>query len=467
MLLLVLAVGNYLVRTVDKTGPAEPLEITGDAAQYLRMAWNLQRHGVLSQDEADTPRPAPTAYRCPGYPVFLALFMVADETRRKLPLSAYNNTSHPALSRIELWQRLLYLTTGVGAMLLTWRLTDNRWAALVCLVLVLFVSYFRRMPNYPFSENLIAFGVVWTALACAWAAHRGRWYTGVAAGLALAGLTLSRAVFLYATPVVALAVALWVWRRGRPYRRSLPAAAAFALAFTIPVGGWMTRNYAHFDRFYLTGRGGGVLSIRAEINEMTATEYAAAFLYWGNSWTTRSWAREHLLPRVFEREDYQRFDRARTNTTGFYQSARRRKDELYELHDGDRAAADKALTAEAKRRILRHPVRHLLASIPLAYRGLCVEKYLALSLLLFAGAVGAAVIAWRRRSAPLAAALLVPGFSYAFHTGLTHNLARYNTPLVPALWAFVVVACHHLIARRRNAAVAPTASDTPDAAEVP
>lgn len=51
--------------------------IQGDAVQYHAYAWNLVNHGTFSQSKPGSPTVVPDSFRDPGYPAFIAIWMVA------------------------------------------------------------------------------------------------------------------------------------------------------------------------------------------------------------------------------------------------------------------------------------------------------------------------------------------------------------------------------------------------------
>jgi len=105
----------------------------------------------------------------------------------------------------------------------------------------------------------------------------------------------------------------------------------------------------------------------------------------------------------------------------------------------DRALADKALFDEALGRIASHPLRHLAVTLPLAHRGIYVERTAAMSLLLFILAGTALARALATRDWPALAAFAPAVLSFGFHSFLTHNIPRYNVFLVPVLWSAAAV----------------------------
>jgi hypothetical protein len=130
-----------------------------------------------------------------------------------------------------------------------------------------------------------------------------------------------------------------------------------------------------------------------------------------------------------------------------YQQAVIRRQELRQEHGG--AEADRRQGREAMGRILRHPVRHTMATIPLAHRGIYQHEVI-LSLVLYACLFYALVVGAARREAALVALFLPAVFSFAFHSFLSENIPRYNEPLVPLLWCALIV-CAFRAVRRETA----------------
>ena len=65
-----------------------------------------------------------------------------------------------------------------------------------------------------------------------------------------------------------------------------------------------------------------------------------------------------------------------------------------------------------------------------------------MNLLIFAATIVALVLAWRRRDAAPAVVLWPAVFGFGFHTAVTHNIPRYNAPMLPVLWAVTAWVCY-------------------------
>jgi 4-amino-4-deoxy-L-arabinose transferase-like glycosyltransferase len=174
--------------------------------------------GVKIDDRSLFPVKERQAFRPPGYPVFLALA---------------GGGSRGVSRGIALFgQALLF---GVGTWLLA--LTVRRWwgdgVGLLAAGLYALDPYSKHYVTLILSDCLAGTLVLATAylVTRAWQSPRTGWWA--AAGLAAGALTLVRAVFVLAVPLVVLAAVL------RPGRlRAAGAALAAALVLLLPWLGW-------------------------------------------------------------------------------------------------------------------------------------------------------------------------------------------------------------------------------------
>lgn len=206
--------------------PPEPQ--TEDERDYLSIA----RH-IRESREFSVHHGVPTAYRAPGYPVFLAgLQAVLGETTRPLRLA----------------QALLGTFLCPLAFLLAQRLWDDA-SGLMAAGLCAVHPYLMYLPSQFVVE--VAFAPLLLAaflLLLAVEDERSRWPQAVAAGVA-AGLTnLVRATYV---PFAALG-ALWILRRRGP----MPAAA-YALCVGLVMLPWFYRNAVVMGAFIPVSTEGG------------------------------------------------------------------------------------------------------------------------------------------------------------------------------------------------------------------
>lgn len=399
-----------------------------DAEQYVTFAYNLAHRGVFSLEGDPEREAAPSAYREPGYPALLAIGIRLIPGIRAMSLEAIlSEEEQPRLAPLKHIQLALILLTVLMAGALISELTGNGPLTVTGTALIGLDASILSLADPFLSEVLIAplfAGLSWRLAVLA----RRPTSAGFAVAGALTGsLALTRAAFYYFWMPAAAIMILIAWRR--PDRRSLmlKGLAAFLAAFFVLVAPWMARNKVRFDRFFLAERGGMILAIRAEMDMMTRPEYLAAFLHFTNS----RFLRDRLLPAWLGEEAAVRFG---PEAGGFVQTARDRRAALLDQMK-DRALADRALFNEALGRIASHPFRHLAVTLPLAHRGIYVERSSAMSLLLFLLAGAAMARAFVRRDAAALAAFAPALLSFGFHAFLTHNIPRYNVFLVPILWA--------------------------------
>lgn len=193
-----------------------------DFAGYLDTATNLVDRGFLGLH-------APSAWRLPAFPAFLALGMAVS--RDVAWLSAW--TAVLSVAQVVLTYRLAWLVFGL------------RSAALLAAAVAAITPAFVLFAPVLASEHLLAV-LVLAALIAAMEARHGRWWTRAAlAGLLTGAAVLTRAETVAYAPAIALVVVVGVWTTARDHRRvpaALGAAAVVVVAVAVVVAPWVLRN---------------------------------------------------------------------------------------------------------------------------------------------------------------------------------------------------------------------------------
>jgi len=419
---------------VNSIGQLRYREVAADAMHYLAMAYNLQRYGTLSLSNNDKSPPEPTAYRAPGYPLFLALGIALDPRLRRLDLSSLLSAElQRRLWSLRYAQVFLLVLTSLFAMFIVWKITYSLLASYFTLALVGFSSATTiTQADRFYSEPLIGFLLITLSFCVLMLADRKTYLYFALVGTLLAFVTLTRAVYMY-LPFFIIIYCLWLFKQSPSMRRkAYIGTTLFLLCYFSVVGAWIGRNYYHFGRPYITERGGGVLNIRAEYNMMNASEYFASFLYWYPS----SFTQKRLLPYFFGHSVTARLNRG--NENGFYQIGRSGRTRL-NIKYQNAPLADKILIQDAIDRIKSHPIKHILVSIPMAFRGTCVQAIYPFMFLIF---LTLFFLGLKNANIKLVGVFLPSIYSYVFYSLFSHNIPRYNIPIIPIVWIGVVLFCY-------------------------
>ncbi|BEQ14357.1 hypothetical protein [Desulfoferula mesophila] len=438
--------------------------IDHDGNHYLCMAYNLVHHGIISTQRTLTPHPWLDAWRSPGYPAFLALG-VAVVPGLDLPLPSFLSDD---LLPLKKWQLGWLLLAAILAGVFVWRTTGSPWPGYLSFAVVAYSPALIYFINRFYSEAGAALIILFLSLALYRALKRPSLCAFALAGLLLGLGALTRAALMYCWLPLMIYFALLAWRSRLPRGRLLAGMAVFTLAFAVPVGAWMARNHYHYGRWMLTYRSGLVLEIRSNYAVMTPKEYLAAFIYY------TPWVYLNPLVQESATPGNQRWDPPKHQKlwgADLYQATLGRfltMDDFNHLREWNRGdsfemrgqhnwtrninwlghytVGDTYSQKAAIRKILANPWGHLLASIPLAWRGLFADTWW-VALPGFVCLFYLAVSSLRRRDWPLLAFVLPSIYMYGFHSLITANYARFNSPLVPIL-AVCLGLCAHRLARR-------------------
>jgi 4-amino-4-deoxy-L-arabinose transferase-like glycosyltransferase len=321
------------------------------------------------------------------------------------------------------------------------------------------------ISNHLLSENLAALLIVLVSLSLYKIYETGKIGYFVLLGLSMAALALTKAIFMYLVYILIIVLLILILKKHRNiWKKFLAGAGLFMIVYFAILGGWMYRNYRHFNEFTVSNKSGVVLYYRSALNTMTKKEYFASFIYW----LPGEGAKEALLDRFFEKEDYIKLDRE--DDKGYRQSSRKALLDLQDSYEGDGYSkqesillADKELRQIALQKILKNPVRHILATIPIAWKGIFIEtgysfmlknpnwflisaKSVVLSnFILFFCFFYVIIYSLARRKWEISIFFLSPFYLYFMNSVVTHNKARYNYPLAPVMVIAVVLLAYFFI----------------------
>ena len=459
---------------------------SSDAVQYNRIAFNLVRHGEfhdsgrLPEDRA-AGKLRPYARRAPGYPVYLAAVFATFPELGGIGEACISDpgcaAAVPVRRRVQQATAVVGGLTVAATFLAAWVLTGGSRAASAAAGLLCLSLLPRDTPSL-----LAGFLLLGHAVLAAETWRRPRLVTGVAGGIALGLLALTKAAFQYWLAGVVVVWLAAAWRDAGRGRASAPAFAALLVAawsLTLP---WMIRNAAQVGHFGISGRGGEMLSVRAEYGRMTWAEVRGAFAYYLPAPRAvdgvRRAAMRWLEPELF---GYARFDRE--NPEGFYGRAKDYEGDVAARANaidpgwraGGQAARDAALKRASLELMREDWLKHAALTLVFAGRGsafaadaVCTSAADSLGVrwdwlahrvcfvpkglsFLFLPALGwLLVLAWKRRDAAAAFLLLPAACSFGFHALATHFVPRYSLPLVPVLALTLALAAREV--RRPSAA---------------
>lgn len=206
---------------------AYPTEPVNDAADYQRIAADLSRGmGFVNASGA------PTAWRPPGYPAFLAaLYSLFGVSVRGA-----------TFAQAVLGGLTVLLLAAFGALVL-----GRREALAAGLLAALYPGFFW-LPRVLLSENLSLFLTL--AALCAAAlllrTERPRW--ALACGLLLGAGALVRGANLLVAVILLSGMALVARRRGQRWRRLAASASLVCAGVALALLPWAVRNYRVFHR---------------------------------------------------------------------------------------------------------------------------------------------------------------------------------------------------------------------------
>jgi hypothetical protein len=421
MLLVIVALG--LLVTALHRGP---IYAGGDGPDYLAGAYHLYHDHVFSQAESPNPVPAGIG-REPLYSLVLAGLMAIDPALRTYTTDCIHTACDVRIYRsAALLNLTLIVLNGVVLYCVGTRATGRALGGLVAAGYVLFNLQTNKGWGPIASDRVavLALSLAMLAVAHAWGTRGARW---LLVGLALAILTLAKAVFLYYTLAAVGVVVFAAPANRQPVQTVAPAAILTVAVFAAIVGGWAARNAHVSGQWRLTdARGGIALNTREVFNHMSAQQYAASFVYWMRG------PGEGLARKLFPSAIVKPFDLEQPG--GFYDAGQNgygiRVAERMNATGEDYWTAEHAVEHEVRSAILHRPITHLATTIPLFYRGIWGDEFVVIGLPLFLAAIVAAAREWNWLMLTL---LSIGAFNLVFYAAFSLNIPRYQMTALPSI----------------------------------
>lgn len=408
-----------------------------DQPLYISIAYDLDKWGVFSNgiyadsesatDTDSTTKPRPGMFFGPVYPLLVYAGMKLDprfgDAVRCSVTADRDDRDDPSCTSYELPMRLLngfLLAIAVVAVAATAEmLFAERYVFLLAGVIALTAfACENAIFSYIMTESTIVAFYSLFALAnvASWKTGRARHF--VWSGLLLGLLCLTKPSFLVMFSLGLLLSALYLYRFAKPRPlHILRHLVAFGVAFAVPVGGWMTRNYISVGKFAFTEEyGSAALIERFAYNTMTMREFFQAFPYCVPG------LGDALFDRVNGRDSMHRFMYFTKNS--FFNVGRDRRNALLAQY----GRIDPVIGGIVRDELRKDWWRELAVSVPLAWCGMWAGSYA--SLLLIPLFVWALLRAWRRRQALFLLYAVPPLVNLALD-GLIGNIStRYNLVLI-------------------------------------
>jgi hypothetical protein len=438
---------SLFVLLIILNGQITTREIKDDAHGHMVSALNIFKFQIFSKAKFYDNEPEPNNFTEPFFPFVVAgyLWFRPDVSSATLEIEHINN---PEINNILKTSNLIWaFFCLLGVWLITWELTDTfAWGFLTVIATNFLFVFHKQVIDSMLTELPAATLITLASLFFILAIKNNRAIFFGVTGVIVGFLGLTRASFFYiAIGVYGFSIALFlVWGM----KEKIRGLVLMFIVNAIIIFPWMIRNQILFDHFSISQRGGSVLLARAYKDEMTNQEIMGSFFYWGPQYVTSRLLQPFM---GFEKDDLsfgpgndlERLNRA--SELSFYQEVKHRKSELivyYQTRGFPNAEnrADSDMQREALDIILGNPGKHLLMSIPFAWRSIWDLKFQnvvpythEINFLLYIGLTFVVpMIAFIKKDKSLFAFMIFPLGLLAFYSLFTHNIPRYSRPLYPA-----------------------------------
>ena len=399
--------------------------LDGDSGGIWQAALNLFRYQIFSS--GFTSPPEPDAYLDFGMPFFLACAMwIHGDSPEYLP---------------GILNAALLCVLACAGYCLVCLATKSQILAIVGGVLAATSWNATRYVHTALAETLVSSLLVLFLLGLYLLFQRQKPTPALTVGLVGGLLCLTRAPFLY-VEIGFVIVLIVVGVRMLPIDKVLSLSLWVLLGFALTLGPFTVRNLVGFDQLSTNSRGGKILTIRTNFNQMSNEEWLAGFLYWNDDL-------RHLAPDdSVDGSPTRRLNRSYSG--GFLRDAGTKQREYRKLYG--EVEADKIMRTEALATIIKQPLQHLKVSVLVAWRGIAHRweaserygKFWPGWTTLFVLSIFFLVL--KRRWDLLL--LTVPLVGYiAFYAIFTHFIPRYGMILTPSFILIVMATVGVLIQR--------------------
>ncbi|MGL1862006.1 MAG: hypothetical protein OCC46_05720 [Pseudodesulfovibrio sp.] len=425
----------------------------GDDIHYMRGAYYLANHGTYST----SPDPSDItlhARRAPGYPMFLAACMKIipalnnNDFAWLFPTQRKRVEEPKILVYFKYIQAILLLATALMTAYLILDITGRKLPAYFTLWAIAFHPFLGRYVNRFYAEMLGAFLITAFSTALYIGIKKNKLPYFIVSGLFLGFLTLTYAQWKYVGSVGIASVFLFALLERKHLAKRILCITCMILAWVCVFYPWQMRNQEHFGKPFISSGGGTVLEVRSQYNLVSQSAYWASFLYW-----SRAPILKKTLETFVDKDQY--IELMRDEPTGVYQGTQTKKHAMIKKYGV--IETNSILQREALARMMEHPVKHLLMSIPVAFRLMMNATGSVLYIGVYYLFFFALYKSLRTKNWIICVLLASPIALFCMNTLLSHGLTRYNEQATPLLVLGAIIGWH--MKRQKTGDIRPQIKD--------
>jgi 4-amino-4-deoxy-L-arabinose transferase-like glycosyltransferase len=413
---------TFLV-TIESTLSNEAPNPVADQTRYIDYAINLHFNNTFGLSRGSlTTTPEKSIANVPLYPWLVSLVMKIDPDLTETLVCIHTHRTWINYCKLKLdtlvfFQHILIIISLMLIWITCHVLFESitiAWAAPIFALLSEFLTEFTQtilteVLILPLFLSLQLFILLFLKY------KNAKW--GIAIGISLGLLCLTRSEYIYlAYFMIAIALISLI---KKPPRFILYGYISSVLVMVVTISPWSIRNNYNFNTYSLTKGNYAeiVLSERIGFNSMTSKEWLSSFVYWAPKG-------ENIASDYIPKAWYERFENDSTGLNDF------RRIGLEEIYSNVTSSTDKpyALSQIVRDHILAKPIKHIITTIPLIWRGIFVGQrwglvglFLHLCLLITLIKTKNYELLWL--SLPI-------WFIVTFHALVSVSIERYNLPLL-------------------------------------